>query len=158
MDQDSGTERIVNDLIDVCEDGEQGFRRCAERIERPELRQMFEQRAQECRRAADELARLVGERAAQPDSGGSVGGAVHRGWVAVKDAVTSSDEVSVLQECERGEDYAMNRYQEALQASLPAPVREVVASQYEGVRRNHDQVRALRDRARAAASGGDPRG
>jgi uncharacterized protein (TIGR02284 family) len=81
MDQDSRTQRIVSDLLDVCEDGEQGFRRCAERIDRPELRQLFEQRAQECRRAADELARLVGERAAEPESGGSVSGAVHRGWV-----------------------------------------------------------------------------
>jgi uncharacterized protein (TIGR02284 family) len=149
MDQDTRSEQVVQELIDVCEDGEQGFMKCAERIDRPELKQMFEQRARECRRAADELSALVGERPHAPGEGGSVKGALHRGWTTLKDAVTPSDELAVLQECERGEDYALHRYQEAMQAPLPEPVKQVVASQYEGVRRNHDQVRALRDRARA---------
>jgi uncharacterized protein (TIGR02284 family) len=153
MADDIRSEQVVHDLIDVCEDGEQGFRRCAERVQRPELKQLFESRARECRDAADALAQLVGERASRPGEGGSVAGALHRGWVAVKDAVAADDELAVLQECERGEDHALHRYQEAMQAPLPPTVREVVASQYEGVRRNHDQVRALRDRARAERQG-----
>ena len=156
MDQDSRTQRIVGDLIDVCEDGEQGFMRCAERVQRPELQQLFRNRAQECRRAADELAQLVGQRASTPGEGGSTAGALHRGWVTVKDAVAGdATELSVLQECERGEDHALHRYQEALQAPLPPQVQQVVSRQYEGVRRNHDQVRALRDQA-SASRGGRP--
>jgi hypothetical protein len=33
-------------------------------------------------------------------------------------------------------------------------VAEVVQRQYDGVKRNHDQIRNLRDKARAAAEGG----
>ena len=140
--------QVLKELIDVCEDGEQGFMRCAERVQRPELKQLFEARARECRIAADQLASLAGEEHHAPGEGGSVAGAMHRGWVAVKDAVTpADDELAVLQECERGEDYALHRYQEAMQAPLPPAVKDVVAHQYEGVRRNHDQVKALRQQA-----------
>lgn len=154
MDQDTRTTEIVRELIEVSEDGEQGFLRCAERVQRPELQRMFRERAQECRRAVDELTRLIGAPSSQPGEGGSMTGALHRGWVTVKDAVAGdATELSVLQECERGEDHALHRYQDAMQAPLPPEVRAVVAQQYEGVRRNHDQVRALRDRARAAGGG-----
>jgi hypothetical protein len=61
--------------------------------------------------------------------------------------------LAALQECERGEHYALHRYEEAMRTELPEPVRDVVASQYAGVRRNHDRVRAWRDGARAAQAG-----
>jgi uncharacterized protein (TIGR02284 family) len=76
---------------------------------------------------------------------------MRRGWVAAKSAVTGDDEPGVLQECERGEDDALQRDQEAMRAPLPPTVQHLVASQYEGVRRNHDQVRARRYRARSDA-------
>lgn len=147
--EDDGGGRAVRNLIEVCEDGEQGFLRCAQRIRRPELKRMFEARAAECRRAADELAALPAGRATAPGEGGSVSGALHRGWVAVRGTLSGDDELAVLEECERGEDHALERYRDALRAPLPPTVREVVASQYEGVVHNHDRIRALRDRARA---------
>jgi uncharacterized protein (TIGR02284 family) len=153
MADDTRSVQVIQDLIDMCEDGEQGFRRCAERIARPELKRLFEARARECRQAADELAQLTGECASRPGTGGSVAGALHRGWVAVKGAVAGDHELAVLQECERGEDHALNRDQGAMHAALAPTVHEVIASQHEGVRRNHDQVRALRDRARAGQVG-----
>ena len=39
----------------------------------------------------------------------------------------------------------------ALQKALPADVRQVVERQYQGVLRNHDQVKMLRDQFRAAS-------
>lgn len=43
----------------------------------------------------------------------------------------------------------MKSYRKALEKDLPAEVRLVVERQYQGVLRNHDQVKALRDAARA---------
>jgi uncharacterized protein (TIGR02284 family) len=57
----------------------------------------------------------------------------------------------MLNECERGEDAAMERYRAALKAPLPADVMSVVQKQYEGVKRNHDQIRTLRNQVRAAS-------
>ena len=44
----------------------------------------------------------------------------------------------------------MDRYRDALKQPLPADVMSVVQSQYEGVKRNHDQIRTLRNQVRAA--------
>lgn len=55
----------------------------------------------------------------------------------------------MLNECERGEDVAKKSYKQALEKDLPADIRQVVERQYQGVLRNHDQIKALRDAERA---------
>jgi uncharacterized protein (TIGR02284 family) len=63
--------------------------------------------------------------------------------------VTSDDDLAILEEVERGEDVAKASYRDALDnAELSPEARAVVQKQYEGVLRNHDQMRALRDRYR----------
>ena len=89
---------------------------------------------------------------ANAEEGGSVGGAVHRGWVNLKSAVAGRTDVAILEECERGEDVAKARYGKALEATLPEDIRRVVKRQYDGVISNHDQIRDLRDRYRASTS------
>lgn len=53
----------------------------------------------------------------------------------------------MLNECERGEDAAVARYREALQQNLPHDIHAMVQRQFEGAQRNHDMIKALRDRA-----------
>jgi uncharacterized protein (TIGR02284 family) len=74
---------------------------------------------------------------------------MHRGWVSVREAMSSRDSKAILEECERGEDYAKARYAEALKHDLPDPIRSIVERQYQGVIANHDRVRDLRNRYRA---------
>jgi uncharacterized protein (TIGR02284 family) len=141
---------VLNDLIETCRDGEYGFNSCAEHCKTPELQQVFTARAGECRQGAQELQALVRQLGGEADDGGSATGALHRGWVAVKGTLAGYSDKAMLEECERGEDAALARYRDALKEDLPPTVRTVVERQYEGVKRNHDQIRTLRDRARAA--------
>ena len=150
MDRDDVVETL-NDLIENCKDGEYGFRTCAEHAKSANLKSTFSQRASECGQAAQELQQLVTRFGGKPDTGGSASGAVHRGWVAVRGAVAFDDDQAMLNECERGEDIALNRYRKALENDLPPEVEQVVRRQYEGVRRNHDQIKALRDTHKATA-------
>ena len=140
----------VNDLIENCKDGEYGFRRCGERVERSDLKQVMNQRADDCQRAASELQTLVSQLGGTPETTGTALGAMHRGWVSVRDAVSGDSDLAVLEECERGEDAALERYRSALEQALPPHVRSIVERQYEGVKRNHQQVRSLRDQLRMA--------
>lgn len=59
------------------------------------------------------------------------------------------DDESIPNECERGEDVALKSYRKALEKDLPVDVRSVVEGQMQGVQRNQDQVKALRDAERA---------
>lgn len=142
---------VLNQLIENCRDGQYGFESCAEHVEEPSVRNVFLARASECQSAALELQALVLQYGGKPDDGGSMSGAVHRGWVAVKGTLAGYSTHAVLEECERGEDVAKARYRKALEQGLPEPVRAVVERQYQGVLRNHDQVRNLRDAYRHAA-------
>jgi uncharacterized protein (TIGR02284 family) len=138
---------VLQDLVECCKDGEYGFRACAEQAKRGDLKQVFLQRADDCRAAAQELNRLVMNCGGKAEDGGSAMGAVHRGWVTVKSTFSTYDDKAVLNEAERGEDNAKARYMKALQKPLPPHVKQVVERQMQGVQRNHDQVKALRDAA-----------
>ncbi len=150
MDRD-GVVDTLNDLIENCKDGEYGFRTCAEHPKSPSLKSAFTQRAGQCRAAADELQTLVTRFGGKPDTSGTLSGAAHRGWVAVRGALALDDDQAMLNECERGEDIAINRYRKALEEDLPPEVEQVVRRQSEGARHNHDQIKALRDSYKATA-------
>lgn len=139
---------VLNELIETSKDGEKGFQRAAEDITSPDLRGILLAAAQRCATAALELQTLVRGLGGEPVQHGSVAGALHRGWVDLKAAVASRDDLAVLEECERGEDYAKRTYADALNKELPATIRAVVQRQYEGVILNHDRVRSLRDERR----------
>jgi uncharacterized protein (TIGR02284 family) len=143
---------ILNDLIETSKDGEKGFRTSAEDTRSGELKSVFVARAAECAKAAATLQQLVTRLGGDPESGGSVAGAVHRGWVNLKASVTGRSDLAILEECERGEDVAKARYKKALDAELPNDIRGIIHLQYNGVVKNHDQIRDLRDRYRSSQS------
>lgn len=137
---------VLNDLIENCKDGEYGFNSCAEHAKAAELKSVFSARADECRRAAEELQTQVVALGGKPADGGTAAGALHRGWVAVRGTLTTYDDHAMLEECERGEDTAVRRYREALEKPLPEDIRSLVERHLLGAQRNHDQIKALRDR------------
>lgn len=149
MDRDD-TLDTLNKLIETTKDGEYGFRTSAEYLRSPDIQQSFLRRAEECRAAAAELQSLVVTLGGDAETSGSATGAMHRGWVAVKGTLSGYSDKAILEETERGEDIALSAYRSALDEALPADVRSVVERQYEGVKRNHADVRRLRDQARTA--------
>lgn len=144
------TIKVLNDLIETCKDGEEGFKTCAEDIKFAELKALFVKRAAGCATSATELQGLVRSLGGDPETSTSVSADMHRRWVDLKSLITGKDEEAVLNEAERGEDMAKKSYTKALEKDfLPSNIRAVIEEQYQGVLRNHDQVKALRDQARA---------
>ncbi len=141
----------LQDLAECAKDGEYGFRACAEQAKRQDLKSTFLQRADDCRGAAQELNEQIRSLGGSIEEHGSAAGALHRGWVAVKATLSTYDDKAVLEECERGEDNAKARYAKALKQPLPAAIKLVVERQMQGLQRNHDQVKMLRDQLRAAS-------
>jgi uncharacterized protein (TIGR02284 family) len=144
-------ESTLNELIETSKDGEKGFRKAAQDARSPDLKSLFSASATRCAEGASELQGAVAANGGKPERSGSVAAAIHRGWMSVREAVTSRDDHAILEECERGEDYAKAQYKKALEQDLPANVRATVQRQYQGVVENHDKVRALRNAGRAAA-------
>lgn len=135
----------LNDLVETSKDGEKGFRKAAEDAHDAQLKSLFASRADDCARGARELQDTIQQLGGKPDTGGSVTGALHRGWVDLKSAVSSRSDHEILADCEKGEDAAKKSYHDALEKDLPADVRAIVERQYQGVLQNHDRIRDLRD-------------
>ncbi len=139
----------LNNLIETCKDGEQGFRDCSEDFSDPHLNSEFEMRARGCAQAARELQDLVRSLGGKPATGSSVAGALHRRWIDIKSAILGKDDEAILNECERGEDHAIESYRSALAKDLPLEIHSIVNRQYLGLMQNHDLVKSLRDRLHA---------
>ena len=141
----------LSDLAECAKDGEYGFRASAAQVTRADLQATLTQRGDDCRDAAHELYDQIRSLGGSPPDGGTAGGAMHRGWVAVKTKLSGHDDVTVLDECERAEDAAVARYRKALKESLPTSIRMLVERQLQGAIGNHDRIKMLRDQARATA-------
>jgi uncharacterized protein (TIGR02284 family) len=142
----------LNNLIETCKDGQNGFQTAAEDVENSNLKSVFYEFGQQRARFVGELQALVRELGGDPENTGSTAATLHRGWINIKSVLTGKDEAAILNEAERGEDIAKNAYEKAAAMSLPANVSTVIQKQYAEVKMAHDKVRDLRDAANGDAN------
>ena len=141
----------LNNLIETCRDGQEGFKTAAEGVRNEELQELFHtysrRRADFVGELQDEVRRLGGD----PEKTGSVTASLHRGWMNIRAAVTGGEESSVLAECERGETAAMSNYRSAFGVDLPASVRQIVERQFAEIKEAHNRIRNLESATSAGA-------
>jgi uncharacterized protein (TIGR02284 family) len=133
----------LNNLIETCKDGQEGFKQASEGVKNSELKTLFltysQQRAQFAGELQNEVLRLGGD----PEKSSSTAGALHRGWINIKSAITGADEGAIISECARGEDSAVSNYQDAIKGKLPGDIRTIVERQFAEVKTAHDRIRSL---------------
>ena len=147
----SAVRSTLNDLIETLKDGEQGFRSAAENVKSSSLRSKFEEFALQRADFAGELQSLVASMGEEPAKSGSAAGAIHRGWIGLKSAITGNDDHAILAEAERGEDSAVKNYRDALSKNLPGETRAMVDLQYREIQSAHNEIRSLRDASQASS-------
>lgn len=142
----SADEKVATDLIRTLENGKEGFAKAAEKLDdsdRPDVAAKFREFAQQRDAMSDELKAIAEAYGDDVDQRGTVPGALHRGWLAVKDALSGDDADAVIGAAETGEDHAVEQYREALEADISAEFRPIVARQLASVEAAHDYVRSL---------------
>jgi uncharacterized protein (TIGR02284 family) len=137
----------LNELIQICRDGESGFQIAADRVKDPELKELFEKRSIQRAQFAHELASEVRHFGGTPLKSGSAPAALHRGWVNVKSIVREVRDEDIIAECARGEDAAVETYQRVLKQNLPPNVLPVAKHQFTEIKRSHDHIWELGQKA-----------
>lgn len=137
--------KVIENLIEICKDGEKGYKDAAEHAKRPDLKTLFTTQSSERGRFATELQSVLTKfgKTEKKDSG-SVAGALHRAWIDTKVGLGAGDK-SILESVEKGEDEARDAYREAVGTHLPPDAADVVSRQARSVQSAHDQVKTLRD-------------
>jgi uncharacterized protein (TIGR02284 family) len=141
--QTHGVTDLLNELIEICRDGEHGFRAAAAGIGDPTLRRLFESYAEQRAGFARELQAEAARRGGDPARSSDALGALPRGWMKVREAAFGNDEAAIVAECERGEDAAVRAYRDAVGQRVPGNTADLVERQYVQVKDAHDHVRML---------------
>jgi uncharacterized protein (TIGR02284 family) len=148
----SNEEATVKELIKTLEDGRDGFAKAAERLDgttASDVSHRFREFSAQRGAMADELRRCAKLEGFSVPEGGTVAGAVHRGWIAVKDVLTGDNPTAIIAAAEQGEDHAKSKFRDALSdETLTPPTRAIVENQAAQVRAAHDYVSSLKHAAR----------
>lgn len=142
------TQALLNELVVTLKDGQEGYADAMTDVEDAQLKETFKKYAAQRAGYVTEIEDQMFQLNLHPDTneGTSTTSKVHRAWIDLKSALTSKDNKAVLNECERGEDYAIKAYQTALKAQdLPNNLKSVIEKQYQGVQEAHNTIKSLRD-------------
>ena len=137
---------ILKDLIETLRDGERGFALAVRDNREPGVEDVLKEGEESCRAAAIELqdqVRLLGGAAAESATAKAP---VYRGWINFKAVPISRGTKMILEECERGGDYARCRYEAARSLDLPESLRMLVERQYQWIIAIQGRLRLLRNR------------
>ena len=96
--------QALNQLVETCKDGQDGFRSAAERAQDPDIQRLFNGYAGQRATFAAELQAEVRRQGGDPEKSGTVLGTLHRGWMNLMASVLSESDATLLEECEAGED------------------------------------------------------
>ena len=145
---------ILNNLIETCRDGREGFEEAAKNVASKDLKGFFSEVSQQRANYVGELELQVRALGGSPEASGSVAGAARRVWINIKGTVTGLDEKTILSEAERAEDLAVEAYEKALSEGLPVNIRLLIDTQYRDIIAVHDHVKRLRDKLAAGVGRG----
>lgn len=127
----SHTVESLNDLLTKAYDAEEGFKQASERSEdHPGLKAFFDRQSDMRRSFGHEIKQSISRHGGTPDKGSSVAAKAHQVWITMKDCLTTdNDGEAILEECIRGEEFALAEYDRKLEDhDLPADVKELISS------------------------------
>src|ERR1700693_4202856 len=96
----------LNSLIETCRNGELGYAEAARLVDDTRLQTILEGYSKERAGFVKALQAEVRKLGGTPSESGTLGAALHRGWMEVKAVATLGDGSAILAACETGESSA----------------------------------------------------
>ncbi|TAE31986.1 MAG: PA2169 family four-helix-bundle protein [Cytophagales bacterium] len=135
---------VLNKLLTRNHDAEEGYQEAAENAKDIELKSMFLAQSRQRAEYAMELDREIRTLGGEPDSGTSLISDLHRAWINIKSSFASNDDKATVQECQRGDQEALDEYNTALQETdLVASTRELLLRQKQSIETAHASMARL---------------
>jgi uncharacterized protein (TIGR02284 family) len=136
----------LREIVDACRDGENGYGQAAQDVQDPRLKELFSIYSNQRRGFADAIERQFIALGGTPRQGKTLSGRIHRKWLEVRATIDHGGAVSMLAECERGENTARAKYEHALSIPMPDYLRDILLDQLAEIRLAHDQLDRMRGR------------
>ncbi len=137
--------REMNDIYQLMADGRKGYKEAADRAKDERLSGLLTRLSQQRESMENELGAEI--RRFKPDDHtqeGTLKGVLHRTWMDIRTALGTADDSTVLDECERGERYLLDRLNAVIGQEPIAPTsRNLLMGQRGMVEQNLAQVEQL---------------
>lgn len=146
---DQQVARYLNNLRRLCMAGERGFEVVARNVTNRGLKVLLKSYAQQRADFAAALQAEIKALGGKVSGGRSIRGVIHRGRINIRGALTIGPlnvEQAVLGETKQGEKAVARAYESVLSKDLPAGVRELVQSQFDGIRAVGEELELLKRR------------
>ena len=108
------------------------------------MKTIFEKYAKQRAGFVQDLEAEVGRLGGSASDSSSVIGALHRGWIDLKAAVSGGDGEALVAACETGEDHAAAAYERVSDLELPGQANALVKKQWEAVKEAHAHMLRLK--------------
>jgi uncharacterized protein (TIGR02284 family) len=140
----------LNELIETCRNGELGYRTAAGHVRNTQLETVFndysKQRGEFARQLQTEVSRLGGT----PADSGTVGAALHRGWIDLKSGLSGGDGAAIVAACETGEDAAVAAFERVADMDITGQTKLLVEKQWRKIQEAHLHLLRLKEEAAVA--------
>jgi uncharacterized protein (TIGR02284 family) len=135
----------LNTLIGTLIDSIDGYQKAAADTKNSRYAEMFNARARERQEVLTKLQAAVARLGGNPEDDGTTAGAVHRGWINLKEAVLGQDDEAIVNSVESGEDYLKDKFQTVMNnKDLPPEARTAVEQAWQSVKAGHDEMSQLK--------------
>jgi len=143
MDNNKNTNEKLNNLIDIAEDGKEGYENAAKNVKDPAMKSSFLLFSQERSVYASQLREVVHQLNGEAEEeGGDSKGTLHRVWIDLKSIFTSGDTDAISNACITGEEAAIKEYKLVIDdVEIPESCKPLLKAQLRGVEQALSSIR-----------------
>ena len=136
----------LNNIHDLLADSRKGYMEAADNADQGRVKELLNTLASSRVQLLSEVVALkrIADPETEPRDAGTLKGDLHRTWMDIREALGSNDSTSMLNECERGEKYLLDRYDTILKEDVTAQTKTLAAAQRAKVQENFDHVKQVR--------------
>ena len=132
-------------LLKTLRDGQKGFAEAAANAADPALADLLRQRSQQRAEFEEAVRQRILDLGAEPFEHSTLGAALHRAWLNVRDAVAGRGDYAIVSECARGEEIAVQKYTDVLSVmDMPAELRAFIQHQFAAVKASQQELTDLK--------------
>ncbi len=130
----------VNDVIENLYDSRNGYKECADKIDNPQMQQLFQRLANQRERMLQELKSRVEFAGVEPSQSGTMAAAAHRTFIDIKSLLTGGDTDAIINEVKRGEHHTISQYKEAIDEDIPVDLKALLSQQMRTIETNLTEI------------------
>ena len=143
------TVSTLNDLLQITNDRIEGFNKVEDKVweKYPNLKSDYNNMVDQSQKMRLDLKNLISERNGDADDSTTVAGGLHRTWIDVKNAFSSDNAETTLENVTFGENAAIEAYEKALDSGDLCPESSrVVQDQLHSLKASYEKFKNLENR------------